>query len=134
MTKSKGAKLIQELINKYGDIVVAVTYDYYASRIIHDQNAPLGGRKDRDETIIKEIHLSAITGCTNWEDIKNLEAIAKGRRHKEYYPVVVEASKELYDSPEQQELRKKVDSKFIQMLNHMTGSSFADQLHKVSKI
>lgn len=124
MTKSKGAKLLQELINKYGDFVVARMYDYYATRIIEDPNNPLT-KKKADEVIIREMHASELgengVALTSWEDLKRLEDIAKGIRPAEKYPVVVKASQDLYNSEEQKKLREKNSREFDTYMNNLVN-------------
>lgn len=124
MTKSKGAKLLQELINKYGDFVVARMYDYYATRIIEDPNNPLT-KKKADEVIIREMHASELgengVALTSWEDLKRLEDIAKGIRPAEKYPVVVKASQDLYNSEEQKKLREKNSREFDAYMNNLVN-------------
>lgn len=124
MTKSKGAKLLQELINKYGDFVVARMYDYYATRIIEDPNNPLT-KKKADEVIIREMHASELgengVALTSWEDLKRLEDIAKGIRPAEKYPVVVKASQDLYNSEEQKKLREKNSREFGAYMNNLVN-------------
>lgn len=124
MTKTKGTKLLQELINKYGDFVVARMYDYYATRIIEDPNNPLT-KKKADEVIIREMHASELGGngvaLTSWEDLKRLEDIAKGIRPAEKYPVVVKASQDLYNSEEQKKLREKNSREFGAYMNNLVN-------------
>ena len=118
MTKSKGQRLLQELIEKYGDAVIAYTYDYYATRIFtNPQN--LRESKNPEDVVVTEIHVSSISGVTSWDDIKKIEDIVTGRRPKERYPVVVPESKDLYDSEEQQKLRKKHSEEFHSFMGNM---------------
>lgn len=132
MTKSKGAKLIQELINKYGDAVIAFSYDYYATRIYtNPQN--LRESKDPEDVVISEIHLSGVGEITSWDDIKRLEDITAGRRPKMRYPVVVQESKDVYDSNEQQLLRKKHSQEFGAFMGSMMNP-YAYPFHKVEEM
>lgn len=132
MTKSKGAKLIQELINKYGDVDVALMYDYWASRLIGPD-----GRYMEDK-IVGAIKLSQIGPITSWDDYHRLEDIACGKRPAPKTPVVVPESKEKYDSKEQEEARKKHRKDWGAMLGagllghayHNAASMYAD----ISKI
>ena len=59
MTKSKGLRLIQELIAKYGDVEIVCVYDYYATRIYKDPNDARTS-KNPEDVIIKSIKLSRI--------------------------------------------------------------------------
>ena len=111
MTKTKGQRLQQELIEKYGDAVIAYTYDYYATRI-YTNPQDLRESKNPEDAIVTEIHISGLGDITSWDDIKKIEDIVTGRRPKERYPVVVQESKDLYDSEEQQKIRKKHSEEF----------------------
>lgn len=114
MTKTKGQRLIQELIEKYGDAVVAFSYDRYATMLEHPDD-PRHMVFPEDVTV-KEIHLSDIQEVTNWDHIKKIEAIASGRRPVEKYPVLVQESKDIYDSEEQQQLHKKRSEEFQSLM------------------
>lgn len=132
MTKTKGAKLIQELINKYGDVVIAFSYDYYAT-CIYTNPQNLRETKNPEDVVISEIHLSGVGEVTSWDDIKRLEDIATGRRPKMRYPVVVQESKDLYDSNQQQLLRKKHSQEFQQFMGSMMNP-YAYPFHKVEEM
>lgn len=132
MTKSKGQRLLQELIEKYGDAVIAFSYDYYATRIYtNPQN--LRETKNPEDAVISEIHLSGVGEVTSWDDIKKLEDIATGRRPKMRYPVVVQESKDLYDSNQQQLLRKKHSQEFGAFMGSMMHP-YAYPFHKVEEM
>lgn len=118
MTKSKGQRLIQELVDKYNNPTVAIIYDYYATRIITNPNN-LRECKNPEDVIVREIKLSDISNVTSWDDIKRFEDVACGRRPVEKYPVEVKESKEIYESEEQQKLRKKHREDFGTFMSHM---------------
>lgn len=120
MTKSKGQRLLQGLINKYGDAVIAFTYDYYATRI-YTNPQDIRESKDPEEVILNEIHLSSVDEITSWGDIKRLEEIVTGRRPKMKYPVVVQESKDMYDSEEQIRRREKYKRDFQMLINNYAG-------------
>ena len=123
---------MQELIEKYGDAVIAYTYDYYATRIFtNPQN--LRESKNPENAVVTEIHVSDISGVTSWDDIKKIEDIVTGRRPKKRYPVVVQESKDLYDSEEQQKLRKKHSQEFHSFMGNIM-SPYAYPFHKVDEM
>ena len=99
MTKNKARKLIQELIEKYGDVVVAKKYDYWASKTYVKEG-------EDTNTIISEVHLSEIKLPINRSDFKELVNIVTGKSGINYIPVEIQESKTLYESPEQVEYRK----------------------------
>ena len=68
MTKTKGAKLVQELIEKYGDFVVVKLYDYYATCLLTDNRFTT----KKEDVIVREVHMSEIPVINNWTDYKNL--------------------------------------------------------------
>ena len=110
MTRSKINKIIQELVNKYGDKVVYREYDLYKSRLI-ENNDYVG----IDGSILKEIKLSEVNNIKCREDLKQLEDLLKNNQ-KVSVSVKLEESKKLYDTPEQEKLRKKKDEKLSQLL------------------
>lgn len=114
MTKSKGERLVQELIAKYGDAAIVVSYDYYASMIIIDGDTK---RKDESECVLKEIRLSDIGYARNRDHYKTLEAIASGAARVSRQPIIVEESKALYESEEQKELRRKESESMSRFLS-----------------
>lgn len=100
MTRTKMKRLIDGLIAKYGDVVVAKTYDIWLSRTYV---------KDEDEarsTILSEVHLSNVDlpGCR--ADYERLADIASGKEEVLYIPVEIAESKALYNTPEQARLRR----------------------------
>lgn len=99
MTKSKATRLIAELIAKYGDVVVAKTYDYWASKTYVQEG-------EDTNTIIAEVHLSEVEPPINRSEFKELVDIVTGKSSINYIPVEVEASKALYNTPEQAEYRR----------------------------
>jgi len=113
MTKNKFNRLINELIQKYGDVVVMEVYDYYKSRIILKEG------EESSDNILSRITLSSFIDTDkvvpNRATFENLEGIAKGKIKAVSQPVVVEESKKLYDSEEQVELRKKRQEEFQQL-------------------
>lgn len=132
MTKSKGLRLIQELIAKYGDVEIVCVYDYYATRIYEDPNDARTSKKPED-VIIKSIKLSNLEGFSNREDFKTIEAIASGKQRPIMQPVIIDESKEIYDSPSQQLIRKKHSQDFHTMMGnlfHMNLQPYYN-LHKV---
>lgn len=118
MTKTKGAKLVQELIAKYGDFVVAKLYDYYATCLLTDNKFST----KKEDAIVRELHISEIPVIQNWNDYKNFEAVAQGRRPIEYHGVIVKESQEKYNSKEQEDARKKHRQEFGTMMSHMMGT------------
>lgn len=131
MTKTKGTKLIQELIEKYGDFVVTKLYDYYATCLLTDNRFAT----KKEDVVISEVHISQIPAIQNWNDYKNFEAVAQGRRPIEYHGVIVKDSQEKYNSKEQEEARKKHRQEFGTMISHMMGNSFGkvEEMYDMSK-
>ena len=117
MTKSKGAKLIQELISKYGDAVIVESYDYYATRIIDEKS--LKSNTNPEDVILERIHLSEIKTITSWSDLHRLEEIAAGKRRCERYGVEVSESKAKFYSGEQERLRKKRSQEFRTYMGYL---------------
>ena len=115
MTQSKGERLVKELIEKYGDLTIGQTYDYYATRILKDANHPLP-EKSPEDVVLKDIHLSDIPGVTSWDEYKELEAFCKGKRKVRMIPVKVEESEKEFNSPQQELLRKKKQNELAAML------------------
>lgn len=118
MTKTKGAKLVQELIEKYGDFVVVKLYDYYATCILTDNRFST----KKEDVIVREVHMSEIPVINSWSDYKNFEAMAQGRRPIEYHGVIVKESQEKYNSKEQEDARKKHRQEFRNLISHMMGA------------
>ncbi len=118
MTRNKFNKLVQGLIDQYGDVVVMEVYDYYKSRIILKE-----GEESSDNVILR-ITLSSFIDTDkvvpNRTTIENLEGIAKGKIKPLSKPVVVEESKKLYDSEEQVKLRKKRQEEFQKLFGTYT--------------
>jgi len=110
MTKNKFNKLVQQLVDKYGDAVVMEVYDYYKSQIILKEG------EESSDNVLSRITLSSFIGSDkvipNRSTIENLEGIAKGKIKPVAQPVVVEESKALYESDEQVKLRKKRKEEF----------------------
>lgn len=110
MTKSKFNRLINELIQKYGDAVIVEIYDYYKSKIILKEG------EESDNNIILRLKLSdyieAENVIPNRSTFLKLVEIASGKEKPYSQPVVVEESKKLYDSEEQVKLRKKRQEEF----------------------
>jgi len=132
MTKTKGTKLVQELVEKYGDFVVAKLYDYYATCLLTDDRFST----KKEDVVVREIHMSQIPTIQNWTDYKNFEAMAQGRRPIEYHGVIVKESQEKYNSKEQEEARKKHRQEFGSMISHIAGAySFGkvDEIFDASK-
>ena len=114
MTQSKGERLVKELIEKYGDLTIGQTYDYYATRILTDVNHPRS-EKSPEDVVLKDIHLSDLPGVTSWDEYKELEAFCKGKRKVRMIPVQVEESQKEFNSPQQELLRKKQHQEFASM-------------------
>ena len=118
MTRNKFNKLVQQLVDKYGDVVVMEVYDYYKSRIILKEG------EESSDNILSRITLSNFIGSDkvipNRSTIENLEEIAKGKIKPVAQPVVVEESKALYESDEQVELRKKRKEEFEKLFGTYT--------------
>lgn len=129
MTKTKGAKLVQELIGKYGDFVVAKLYDYYATCLLTDNKFTT----KKEDAIVRELHMSEIPVIQSWNDYKNFEAMAQGRRPIEYHGVIVKESQEKYNSKEQEEARKKHRQEFRSFMGSMM-SPYAYPFHKAEEM
>ena len=118
MTRNKFNKLLQGLIDQYGDAVIVEIYDYYKSKIILKEG------EDSSDNVLSRITLSSFIGTDkvvpNRTTIENLEGIAKGKIKPLSQPVVVEESKKLYDSEEQVKLRKKRQEEFQQLFGTYT--------------
>lgn len=110
MTKNKFNRLINELIQKYGDAVIVEIYDYYKSRIILKEG------EESDNNIIVRIKLSdyikAENVIPNRGTFLKLFEIASGKEKPYSQPVEIKESKKLYDSEEQVKLRKKRQEEF----------------------
>lgn len=108
MTQGKIEKTINEMVEKYGDMTVAVRYDYYKTMLIDDKSRrrPFGAL---DGCITEEIPLSKVMDVIpnlNHPKLKNLELICRGKIRRYYIPEEVEESKKEYESDEQKKLRK----------------------------
>lgn len=118
MTKNKFNRLINELIQKYGDVVVMEVYDYYKSRIILKEG------EESSDNILSRITLSSFIdtdkAVPNRATFENLEGIAKGKIKPYSQPVEIEESKKLYDSEEQVKLRKKRQEEFQKLFGTYT--------------
>jgi hypothetical protein len=112
MTQGKIEKTIKEMVEKYGDMTVAVRYDYYKTMLIDDKSRRrLFSNVDDnvDECITEEIPLSKVMTVVpdlNHPKLKNLELICRGKIRRYYIPEEVEESKNEYESDEQRKLRK----------------------------
>lgn len=111
MTQSKGERLIKELIERYGDLTIARTYDYYATLIFNDASHP-HPEKSPEDVVLKDIKLSDLPGVTSWDEYKELEAFCKGKRKVRMIPVKVAKSENEFNSPQQEFIRKKKQHKF----------------------
>lgn len=132
MTKTKGTKLVQELIEKYGDFVVVKLYDYYATRLLTDDRFST----EKEDVVVREVYMSEIPVINSWNDYKNFEAVAQGRRPIEYHGVIVKESQEKYNSKEQEDARKKHRQEFGTMISHMMGAytfSRMEEIYDLSK-
>ena len=93
MTKNKFNKLVQGLIDQYGDVVVMEVYDYYKSKIILKEG------EENSDNVLSRITLSSFIDTDkvvpNRATFENLEGIAKGRIKAASQPVVVEESKNI---------------------------------------
>ena len=104
MTKSKIIRLINELIEKYGDIEVVRVYDYYKSRLIGDNDRYIPD----EECVVGTLTISQIGSTVeNRHQYEVLEEIVKWRRSLIRHWIEVPESKEKYLSEEQTKLRKK---------------------------
>lgn len=106
-TKTKIERLRQELLSKYGDPVVFVSYDYYKRRLL---TPGAGGRLEypSDPCTVEEIHLSQlpVEAIPNTATFKHLEDMVRNHRYDEY-GVLVEESMQEYNSDIQKEYRKR---------------------------
>ena len=111
-TKTKIERLRQELLSKYGDPVVFVSYDYYKRRLL---TPGTGGRLEytTDPCTVEEIHLSQlpVEAIPNTATFKHLEDMVKNHRYDEY-GVLVEESLQEYNSDTQKEYRKQKRTEF----------------------
>jgi hypothetical protein len=118
MTRNKFNKLVQGLIDQYGDVVVVEVYDYYKSKIILKEG------EESDNNIILRLKLSdyieAENVIPNRSTFLKLVEIASGKEKPYSQPVVVEESKKLYDSEEQVKLRKKRQEEFQKLFGTYT--------------
>lgn len=119
MTKSKGQKLLQELITKYGDVVVVKTYDYWATRLDEHRNTI----DVPQELVLSELHLSDMPGITSWSEYKDLIALCEGKIKPGNVPVEIKESKAKYDSPGETLLRKKREQEFRSCMGTLFQSS-----------
>ena len=106
MTQGKIEKTINEMVEKYGDVVVAVRYDYYKTMLIDDKSRR---RPFKDECITEEIPLSKVMDVIpnlSHPKLKNLELICRGKKRKYYIPEEIEESKKEYETDAQKKLRK----------------------------
>lgn len=104
MTKSKIVRLMNELVEKYGDVEVGRIYDYWKSRLIDP-----GDRYIPDEDcIIKSVTLSMMVDVVSCRsEYEQIVEIINGRRRKPMYPVEIPESKKLWESEEQKKAREK---------------------------
>jgi signal peptidase I len=100
MTRTKAKRLIDELIAKYGDVVVAKTYDYWLNQTyVEDEN-------EQRSTIIAEVHLSEVEPQAGRSMFEELADIVMGKAEIKYIPIEVAESKAIYDTPQQAEYRR----------------------------
>ena len=100
MTKNKCIRLIKELVEKYGDIDIIQIYDYYASRLIKEDSTW------SDDVMLGTIKLSQMAEVITCRgDYENLVKIVEGKSAVQRQYVVVQESKEKYDSEEQIQAR-----------------------------
>lgn len=131
MTKSKGQKLLQELIAKYGDVVVGKTYDYWATRLDEYRNTI----DIPQELVLTELHLSDMPRVTNWSEYKDLIALCEGKIKPGNVPVEIKESKAKYDSPEETLLRKKREQEFRSCMGFLFQSSpVAETIYEHSQL
>lgn len=91
MTRNKFNKLVQGLIDQYGDVVVVEVYDYYKSKIILKEG------EESDDNIIVRIKLSDYINegdvIPNRNTFLKLVEIASGKEKPYSQPVEIEESK-----------------------------------------
>lgn len=113
MTRNKFNRLINELIQKYGDAVIVEIYDYYKSKIVLKEG------ETSEDNIIQKIKLSdyieSENVIPNRGTFLKLVEIASGKEKPYSQPVEIEESKKIYDSEEQVKLRKKRQEEFQQL-------------------
>ena len=100
MTKTKMKRLIDGLIAKYGDVVVAKTYDYWLSKTY------VKNESEAKSTILSEVRLTNIDLPRCRAEYERLTDIASGKEKILYIPVEIAESKALYNTPEQARLRR----------------------------
>lgn len=128
MTQSKGERLVKELIEKYGNLTIGQTYDYYATMILTDANHPRP-EKTPEDVVLKDIHLSDLPGVTSWDEYKELEAFCKGKRKVRMIPVKVAESEKEFNSPQQELLRKKKHQEFASLFpNYLRAPGLAGHI------
>lgn len=91
MTRNKLNKLVQGLIDQYGDVVVVEGYDYYKSKIILKEG------EESEDNIILRIKLSDYIKTENVIPNRNtflkLAEIAFGKEKPYSMPIEIEESK-----------------------------------------
>jgi hypothetical protein len=100
MTRTKAKRLINELIAKYGDVVVAKIYDYWLSQTyVENEN-------EQRSIIIAEVHLSEVEPPACRSMFEELADIVTGKAEIKYIPIEVAESKAIHDTPQQAEYRR----------------------------
>ena len=129
-TKTKIERLRQELLSKYGDPVVFVSYDYYKRHLL---TPGAGGRLEypSDPCTVEEIHLSQlpVEAIPNTATFKHLEDMVRNHRYDEY-GVLVEESKQEYESDTQKEYRKRMHEDFLTLMGSQFMGEAARIFHK----
>lgn len=116
-TRSKIERLRLELESKYGkDLVVVVFYDYYKAHLV-----------DEKGEYPHNMYSSSVWSYTletvpeeKW-DYKRFDRIGRKLDTPEYIPVEIKESRDLFESPEQQKLRKKSQEAFASVMRRFTG-------------
>ena len=138
MTQSKIKRLIQELISKYGDVVIIEMIDYYASRLIDTESS----KNSESSNIIDSKKLSDIISgnlvISCRAEFELVKSICEGKDDPIRHYVEVEESKKKYDSEEQQKLRKRSAEEFRRLTGALFATSHAsdyyDMVYKFDKM
>lgn len=116
-TKTKIERLRLELESKYGkDMVVVVFYDYYKAHLVDEKGEY---PHNRYNSSVQSYTLETVP-VEKW-DYKRFDRIGRNLEGPEYVPVEIKESRDLFESPEQQELRKKSREAFATVMRRFAG-------------
>ena len=116
-TKTKIERLRLELQSKYGkDLVVVVFYDYYKAHLVDEK-----GEYPHNMYSSSVYSYTLETVPVERWDCKRFDRIGRNLEGPEYVPVEIKESRDLFESPEQQELRKKSREAFATVMRRFAG-------------